>query len=93
MTPTARKLTSDVIEAHNALKAYQDKCKHLKQTRCAGEPRNTCDRCGKFVPYACKHENAIKVPKSDVGNWCPHDDSYWYECTCPDCGKYWIEDQ
>lgn len=41
----------------------------------------------------CPHTDVKKVPKSDTGNWCPQDDSYWYECRCPECDKFWTEDQ
>lgn len=42
---------------------------------------------------ACTHEGLVKVPKANTGNWCKDDDSYWYECACPVCGKNWMEDQ
>lgn len=45
------------------------------------------------IQDACAHEGLIKVPKANAGNWCRDDDSYWYECTCPVCGKFWTEDQ
>lgn len=50
---------------------------------------------GKITQYQseCSHGNHVKIAKSDTGNWCPQDDSYWYEITCQDCGKYWHEDQ
>jgi len=41
----------------------------------------------------CPHTNASKKGCSDTGNWCKGDDSYWWEFRCPDCGKYWVEDQ
>ncbi len=41
----------------------------------------------------CKHTKVIKVANSDTGNWCPADDSYWYDCACPTCLKSWTEDQ
>jgi hypothetical protein len=41
----------------------------------------------------CKHPFATKTAKADTGNWCKADDSYWYEFKCPDCGKFWQEDQ
>lgn len=41
----------------------------------------------------CKHVNAVRVPHSDTGNYDPSDDSYWYECECPRCGKVWDEPQ
>lgn len=41
----------------------------------------------------CAHPNAVKINKADTGNWCPGDDKYWRDCKCPDCGKFWMEDQ
>lgn len=41
----------------------------------------------------CKHPAATRDPKSDTGNWDRSQDSYWYDCKCPDCGKFWSEDQ
>ena len=41
----------------------------------------------------CQHPDAVKIPKADTGNWSTSDDSYWFECECPDCGKRWVEDQ
>jgi hypothetical protein len=41
----------------------------------------------------CKHLNVVKKAGSNTGNWCPQDDSYWYDCFCPTCLKKWREDQ
>ena len=41
----------------------------------------------------CQHSNAVKTPRADTGNYDPTNDRYWYECTCEDCNKYWIEKQ
>ena len=41
----------------------------------------------------CEHPNVTKTAKADTGNFCPQDDSYWYEFRCPDCGKFWTEPQ
>lgn len=46
-----------------------------------------------YLQYHCKHPDVKKVNKSDTGNWSKADDVYWTECKCPDCGKYWTEDQ
>lgn len=35
----------------------------------------------------CSHENITGRYKSNTGNWCPSDDSYWIEANCLDCGK------
>jgi hypothetical protein len=45
------------------------------------------------LEQACPHTNVSRKAKADTGNWCPSDDTYWYEFKCPDCGKFWIEDQ
>jgi hypothetical protein len=42
---------------------------------------------------SCTHEGAAKVAKSDTGNYCKQDDSYWYDFDCPVCGKRWTEPQ
>lgn len=42
---------------------------------------------------ACPHTQVTKVAKSNTGNYDPSVDSYWYEFSCPDCGKWWTEDQ
>ena len=41
----------------------------------------------------CEHPMATKVANSDKGNYDPSQDSSWYDCKCPDCGKTWVEDQ
>lgn len=41
----------------------------------------------------CKHPAAKREARSNTGNWCKQDDCYWYDCSCPDCGKLWMEDQ
>lgn len=47
----------------------------------------------KQIQDKCPHTKASKIPKSDTGNYDPSQDSYWYERFCPDCFKYWHEDQ
>jgi hypothetical protein len=42
---------------------------------------------------SCPHPDVMKLPKADTGNWDRGQDSYWYECSCFDCGKRWTEDQ
>lgn len=37
----------------------------------------------------CPHEHTEGEYKGDSGNWCPHDDSYWIDARCLDCGKRW----
>ena len=41
----------------------------------------------------CKHPNLEKTHKSNTGNYDPSADSYWIEFKCPDCNKFWMEDQ
>jgi hypothetical protein len=41
----------------------------------------------------CPHENVAKEAHSNVGNYDPSADRYWYDITCDDCGKRWTEDQ
>jgi hypothetical protein len=40
----------------------------------------------------CTHTNLTGEYKSNTGNWCPSDDSYWIDVTCDDCGKWWMID-
>lgn len=40
----------------------------------------------------CDHADVTRVYKSNTGNWCPQDDSYWTEFTCNTCGKKWHKD-
>lgn len=41
----------------------------------------------------CDHVNVKKVARSNTGNYDPSADCYWYDCKCPDCDKFWMEDQ
>ena len=41
----------------------------------------------------CTHPNVSRVAKSNSGGYDPSNDSYWYEFKCPDCQKFWCEDQ
>jgi hypothetical protein len=41
----------------------------------------------------CPHINVVKTACSNTGNYDPSDDSYWYTFKCPDCDKFWREDQ
>lgn len=45
------------------------------------------------IQDSCPHDNVIKITRSDTGNYCKADDSYWYDCKCPDCLRIWTEDQ
>lgn len=35
----------------------------------------------------CPHDNKAGEYKSDTGNLCEYDDSYWIQGVCLDCGK------
>lgn len=35
----------------------------------------------------CQHLNIKYKYKSNTGNWCSVDDSYWLDIICKDCGK------
>ena len=54
---------------------------------------NVCYAALSALQASCPHNGVTKTPKSDTGNWCHSDDSYWYHCECPVCGKVWTEDQ
>ena len=41
----------------------------------------------------CEHPNVNKENKANTGNYDPSADHYWKDCKCPDCGKWWREDQ
>lgn len=41
----------------------------------------------------CLHPNVDKKYRADTGNWDPHQDSYWIDWHCPDCGRRWRTDQ
>lgn len=40
----------------------------------------------------CKHIKKTRENKSDTGNYCPSDDSYWAEFECPTCLRKWSVD-
>lgn len=41
----------------------------------------------------CSHPSATKKSRGSSGNYDPSADSYWIEFKCPDCNKFWMEDQ
>jgi hypothetical protein len=43
----------------------------------------------KNLQNECPHENVIKKYESSTGNYDPHNDSFWIEHRCIDCGKIW----
>jgi len=49
----------------------------------------------KRIQDECSHPKdcTIKKGASNTGNYCPQDDSYWYDCYCELCNKRWTEDQ
>lgn len=44
-------------------------------------------------PASCQHPSATRTARANTGNYDPSADCYWYEFRCPDCGKFWTEDQ
>jgi len=34
----------------------------------------------------CSHPGIHIKYMGDTGNWCPYDDSYWADWSCPNCG-------
>lgn len=55
-----------------------------RQAQIASELKALQDECG--------HTNVVKKHESNTGNWDPHDNQYWIDYTCPDCGKHWTEE-
>lgn len=41
----------------------------------------------------CQHENAKHTNRSDTGNYCKADDSFWIEHKCSNCDKFWTTGQ
>lgn len=41
----------------------------------------------------CGHPRLQGKYEANTGNWDRNDDSYWISFKCPDCGKFWTEDQ
>lgn len=41
----------------------------------------------------CKHAGLTGKYRANTGNYCPEDDSYWVEFSCPTCDKHWTEEQ
>jgi transcription initiation factor IIE alpha subunit len=41
----------------------------------------------------CEHPNKNKKYMCNNGYDSTKDDSFWVEFKCPDCGKFWTEDQ
>lgn len=39
-----------------------------------------------FIQDNCEHGNIAYKYKSNTGNYCPSDDSYWVDIKCLDCG-------
>lgn len=39
----------------------------------------------------CPHIAQTREHRSNTGNWCPHDDLFWADCKCADCGRIWTE--
>jgi hypothetical protein len=41
----------------------------------------------------CPHPNVSKKKDGSSGNYDRSSDCYWIEFRCPDCKKFWMEDQ
>ena len=46
----------------------------------------------KDLQEECKHPNVKRESKAFTGSYLDSN-SYWYEFKCPDCQKFWCEDQ
>lgn len=46
----------------------------------------------KSIQQTCTHDNKEGKYKSNTGNWCRDDDSYWIDAHCLDCDKIWMID-
>jgi len=46
-----------------------------------------------IIQERCKHVNVRIEHCGDTGNYDPSEDRYWRTMSCPDCGKYWEEDE
>lgn len=44
------------------------------------------------VQEACPHSSKEGQYKSDTGNYCPEEDSYWIAAKCLECNKVWSID-
>ena len=55
------------------------------------------EKCKKAIEHIqlqeCSHPAVVKSFHADTGNWDRRDDHYWVDFKCPDCGRFWIEDQ
>ncbi len=51
------------------------------------------DTTEKELQQLCTHPNASKKHCGSTGNYDRSADCYWIEFRCPDCGKFWMEDQ
>ena len=77
----------EIVRIHNTQKQIREERERIELEEKKIQTRKLNLQTG------CEHPSAIKIPKADTGNWCKADDSYWYECSCPDCGRRWIEDR
>jgi hypothetical protein len=51
------------------------------------------DNAERELQKLCEHPAAIKEYRGSSGNYDRSADAYWIEFGCPDCGKFWMEDQ
>ena len=45
------------------------------------------------IQASCPHKNCTTKNCCNTGNYDPSADSYWKECKCLDCDKWWTESQ
>lgn len=46
-----------------------------------------------IIQEKCTHNHLTIQAKSNTGNYCKSDDSYWYDAHCRACDKSWHVDQ
>jgi len=51
------------------------------------------DTAERELKELCSHVNVSKLRAGSSGNYDRSADAYWIEFRCPDCGKFWMEDQ
>lgn len=55
--------------------------------------QNKWDDAVRELQALCSHPTASKENRGSSGNYDRSADAYWIEFRCPDCGKFWMEDQ
>jgi hypothetical protein len=44
------------------------------------------------LQHSCEHKKVLKKNGASTGNYDPHEDCYWVDFHCLDCGKRWTEE-